>query len=386
MSTDKIHIKAVDDLVSPGLRTDEITEFDQEAYLKLVSVELTPDQVERVVMPDEIYYRQDSILAVHWHPEFVPLDLILRRIHGTFPNSNLELIIPTQHNVLMSLKGYSGVEVDCYSREFNRKVQLLAHFESSRLENAHVFKKMLAHTFQYRYSQLYEFMDTILEPRFENRLHQAAAKTGADDMLIKFLRVCTGKIKRLIEKNFMITPREMLRNKLLKYYLDLLRDYYDEVVINRAQIFLHAIKAIVKANFSMQHFYDTKEVIEEVRSLGGGIVVPHPEQFWPILLAHYDVDGYEVWNPQSRDYTEFLINVVHRQNEARSGRPILIFMGDDCHMGEKVKDSRYQDPAKAARQVGYQPGWDDPAIRKSLILANVDRRKLIEEYKSRLNN
>jgi hypothetical protein len=103
------------------------------------------------------------------------------------------------------------------------------------------------------------------------------------------------------------------------------------------------------------------------------------------LLADYDVDGYEVWNPQSREYTEFLINVVHRQNESRGGKPILIFMGDDCHMGEKAKDPRYQDTAKASRQIGYQPAWDDPAIRKSLILANVNRRRVIEEYKSRLN-
>jgi len=59
-------------------------------------------------------------------------------------------------------------------------------------------------------------------------------------------------------------------------------------------------------------------------------------------------------------------------------------MGDDCHMGEKVKDPRFQDREKAAREIGVQPAWDDLAIRKSLILAGVDRRKAITEYKSKL--
>ncbi len=47
------------------------------------------------------------------------------------------------------------------------------------------------------------------------------------------------------------------------------------------------------------------------------MVIPHPEQFWPILLADYDVDGYEVWNPQSREYTDFLIRALDNQNKRR---------------------------------------------------------------------
>jgi hypothetical protein len=105
-----------------------------------------------------------------------------------------------------------------------------------------------------------------------------------------------------------------------------------------------------------------------------------------VLLADYDVDGYEVWNPQSRQYTDFLINVVSRQNRTsrRGHRPILIFMGDDTHLGEKVRASFIQDPAKTDREVGVQPAWDDLAVRKSLITAKAGRDVVIAEYAARL--
>jgi hypothetical protein len=120
--------------------------------------------------------------------------------------------------------------------------------------------------------------------------------------------------------------------------------------------------------------------------VGCGIVIPHPEQFWPILLADYDVDGYEVWNPQSREYTEFLINVLNRQNRALPAdkRRLMVFMGDDTHLGEKAKAPELQKPDKASREVGVQPAWHDLAIRKSLIVADMDRPKVIEEYRARL--
>lgn len=367
---------------------EEITDLDQAAYLRVVTTELTAEQRRRIATPTRVYPRQTCILGLHWHSEFIPLDLVVERIRATFPNSTDELIIPTDHNKLNVLNGYAGAEVDCYSREFETKVQLLVHFEESRVTEATVFRNMLSHTFRYRSSQLYEFIDTILESKYEDRLQEAAAETGADDELIAFVRTGTRKLKRMIDTNYSITPPEMLRNKIIKYYFDTLRDHYESRYINRAQIFLQAIKRIVKRHFSFTHFYETQEIIEEVRLLGGCIVVPHPEQFWPILLADYDLDGYEVWNPQSREYTDFLINVVVRKNRRlHSGeRPLLITMGDDCHMGEKAKEPQYQDTEKASREIGVQPAWDDLAVRKSLILANIDRRRVIDEYRSRLRS
>lgn len=375
----------------PELNLDAIdpepTAADQKIYDGLVSTKLTPSQLNRIETPPEVYPKQSDVIAVHWHPEFVPMDAIVRRINATFPNKKRELIIPTQHNVLMSLGDYAGVEVDCYSAGFNRKVQLLAHFSTAKIEQADVLRAMLAHTFRYRSSQLFEFIDTILDPSRQDHLTTAAIKTGANDELIQFVRLHVRKLKSLIERNESCTPADMLKNKLIRNYFEMLRDRFDDRLIDHAKVFLQTIKKIVKRHFTLRYFYRTEEIIEEVRGLGGGLVIPHPEQFWPILLADYDVDGIEVWNPQSREYTEFLIHSTHNQNKGRrrNRRPLLILMGDDTHFGEKVLEPKHQDPDKAARELGVQPAWDDLSIRKALIVANANRRNVIEDYRRRLD-
>lgn len=368
----------------------EVTEEDQKRYLQLVSTDLSGEQIERLLTPPEIYPNQKSVLAVHWHPEFVPLDLIMRRVAATFPNREEELIIPTQHNRLTSLNGFSGVEVDCYSQQFNRKVQLLLHFKEEDVEGekAPILKEMLNYTFKYRNQQLFEFIDTIIDEKYRHRLEFPAKKTGSDLNLVNFVKIHATKLKKLLEQNESITRPEMVRNKLIRDYFALQNDGSHPDLIERAQIFLREVKQIVKANFSLTYFYRTSEIIEEAKSLNAGIVIPHPEQFWPILLADYDVDGYEVWNPQSQEYTEFLINVVDRQNKSGKGRnkPILIFMGDDTHFGEKVLDPKDQNQEKAKREIGVHPAWEDRDIRKSLIIAGASRKKVINEYKNRLLN
>lgn len=363
----------------------QLSEWDRATYKSLISEDLTEDQKERIAVPGAVYPRQEYVLAVHWHPEHVPMDVIEQRIEAMFPNCQDELIIPTQHNILLERKGFAGVEVDCFSRGFNRKVQLLCHFEASRVREADVFRSMLSHTFRYRSRQLFEFIDTVVEDAFEDRFRIAVEKVDADEELVSFVRFFTDKLKRLFLEYERETPPEAIRNKLLSHYFRTLRAHFEVELVRRAENLLRAAKQVVKANFSPDFFYNTEEVIEEVRGLGGCIVIPHPEQFWPILLAEYDVDGYEVWNPQSQEYTDFLINVVNRHNKFHVGRKdILILMGDDCHMGEKTKDPRYQDPEKAGREVGVQPAWDDLSIRKSLIVASADRHSVIEEYRARL--
>ena len=89
---------------------------------------------------------------------------------------------------------------------------------------------------------------------------------------------------------------------------------------------------------------------------------------------------------QSRKYTKFLISVLNGKNKRRgpSHRPLLVFMGDDTHMAEKLRSPGEQDPIKASREVGFQPAWEDYEIRKELILANMDRTRVIREYAARL--
>ncbi|MFH1061223.1 MAG: hypothetical protein V1797_21370 [Pseudomonadota bacterium] len=365
----------------------ELTDWDHQVYARITSTRLSPEQTARIVTPEQIYPRQPEILAIHWHPEWIPMELTMARVQASFPNAEDRLIIPTQHNQIMSLDGLSGAEVDCYSSGFNRKVQLLLHFRQDRVENATVLKSMLDHTFKYRSGQLFEFIDAIVNPAFEDRLQEAAAETGANEDLVALTRLFAGKLLRLVEAHESATPPEMIKNKLVSEYFDALREFFPARQINRAQMLLKAVKQIVKSNFELSYFYRASEVIEEVRAVGGGIVIPHPEQFWPILLADYDVDGYEVWNPQSREYTEFLIKVVNRENKSLRAdrRKLLICMGDDTHMSEKAKDPALQDRAKASREVGLQPVWDEVAIRKSLMLAGVERHRIIAEYKARLS-
>lgn len=364
----------------------EVTPWDQEAFRRCTSIELTEEECRRVLVPERSFPQQEDILAVHWHPEHVPMDLIVKRMQKLYPNRGDQLIIPTQHNELMSLGGFAGVEVDCYSRGFKRKVQLLLHFEEAKVREATVLRNMLAHTFKYRTSQLFEFMQTVLDPAFEDRVQRAAGKTNSDEEIVAFTRIYVAKLQQLIENNWAATPKESIKNKLVRNYFEELRALYDDRIICKAQVFLKAAKEAVKEHFSLTYFYRASEVIEEARALGAGIVIPHPEQFWPILLADYDVDGIEVWNPQSREYTEFLISAVQRQNRlrARTDRPVLVFMGDDCHMGEKLKAPELRDPEKGAREVGLQPAWDDLSISKHLIVQGVSRASVIEEYRARL--
>jgi len=363
----------------------EITEEDDKRFFALVSTDLAPWQVEQVVSPSQVYPRQEAVLAVHWHPEFVPMEHIRTRVEAMFPNREQELLIPTQHNELMSWGGRSGVEVDCYSSGFNRKVQLLLHFTDDRVRDAGVLRSMLAHTFKYRSGQLFDFMRTITRPD-EERIQAAAKASGADAELVEFVRLGVAKIERLLDDHWADVPRLSVKNKLLRNWFDSLRPEMGDTAIDRVQAYLKAVKEIVKQGFDLSFFYRASEVIEEVRGLGGCVVIPHPEQFWPILLRNYDVDGIEVWNPQSQEYTEFLIAVVNEQNQRRQKgeRCMLIFMGDDCHLGEKTKPLGQQDAAKAGREVGLQPAWDDLAIRKKLIVNNISRHSVINEYKDRL--
>ncbi len=366
----------------------EITENEKALFRKVTSVELTPDQERLIAEPVANYPQQDAVLAVHWHPEFIPLHLIQKRIDALYPNRKDELVIPTQHNQLLSFSGFSGVEVDCYSHGFNRKVQLLLHFREDRVRNATVLKAMLRHTFKYRASQLNELLHCICSPKMEDCRQQAAAETGAEEELVNFCRIYGQKILKLIEELHEQTPESMLKNKLIRDFFDGLRPVHGDRCISRAQVYLKEVKNLVKKNFSLKYFYKASEVIEEARALHAGIVIPHPEQFWPILLADYDVDGYAVWNPQSQEYTNFLIDVVRRNNKSPKykNRPLLIFMGDDTHMGEKLRKNFDDDSVtpKNSREIGLQPAWDDLSISKALIISGLCRARIIAEYRERL--
>ncbi|MCB2225038.1 MAG: hypothetical protein KQH53_00055 [Desulfarculaceae bacterium] len=366
--------------------TRDISEEDERTYLSIVDIELSPEQREMVLTPSAVYPRQKELLAIHWHPEWIPMELIAGRVEAMFPNAETSLIIPTQHNQLLTWGGFAGAEIDCYSSGFQRKVQLLLHLSAAKLKDAGVLSSMLAHTFKYRSSQLFQFMDTIVDPAYEGDLEEAVVETGAGPEVVAFVRFCTARLGKLMELYEDRTPPAMIKNKLLSEYVEAMSLQHPAINPRRALLLLSAVKKIVKSKFSLDYFYRASEVIEETRSLGGGVVIPHPEQFWPILLADYDVDGYEVWNPQSREYTEFLIGALTRKNRegCLNGRELLIFMGDDTHLSVKIKEPARVERAKLEREVGLQPAWDELAISKSLSLAGASREQVIEQYRERL--
>jgi hypothetical protein len=364
----------------------EVTEWDLETFLALTCAGITPEQARAVRVPLARHPRQEYVLAVHWHPEHVPMDMIRERVEAMYPGRKDELIIPTQHNELLTWGDYAGVEVDCFSRGFNRKVQLLLHMRADRMARAGVLANMLKHTFKYRSSQLFEYLDALCEPAWAERRQRAASKGGFDEDVVEFTAIHARRLKELLIVNESRTPPGAIKNKLVRNFLDCLREFYDGRFVTKAQVYARAVKEVVKEHFSLDYFYRASDVVAEARALGAGIVIPHPEQFWPILLRNYDVDGIEVWNPQSRQYTEFLINVVLDQNRRgyHKDRPLLIFMGDDCHMSEKLKLPAEQDEEKAGREVGLQPAWDDIGISKALIMAGLGRKTLMDEYRARL--
>ena len=367
----------------------EITDWDESVYLQLVSRELTSEQCKKILKPKRIRSEDEIILAVHWHPEFVPLDLIKTRIETMFPNRSLEMIIPTQHNVITSYDGFAGVEVDCHATEFGAKAQLLLHFKSEKLDTpkANTLKDMVRHTFTYREKQMMNFLDLLAEKEHDEERNRAAAKICATEELVAFVLVHARKLLSLISKFEGQTPVEALRNKLVHDYFNELRFFCDGRVIDRAQNYLSAIKQIVKGNIDLSTFYTVQDFIEETRGLGGGIVIPHPEQFWPVLLTDYDVDGYEVWNPASKKYTEFIISVLAKQNAHRKkgDRELLVFMGDDTHVGDKVKSQTRVVRGRETREIGVQPAWKEPQIRRMLKSVGVEKRQVIERYCERLD-
>jgi hypothetical protein len=368
--------------------TDEPTEEDERLYRRIVSQDIAPALEARLRRPERVLPAQREVLAVHWHSEHVPLAWIDDRIAAMFPNREEELIIPTNHNALTARGDYAGVEVDCYSRPFRRKVQLLIHFGRGRVEGdrAATFRSMLAHTFRYREGQLFDLFHALIAPDMAGPRAEAADRAGTSEEVVGFVRVQAKKLRALLFRMEAETPREAVRNKLIKWFFDGLRERFDPHLIDRCQSYIQQAKEGVKRAFDPRYFYETEEVIAEARRLGGAVIIPHPEQFWPILLADYDVDAYEVWNPQSREYTEFLIDVVRRHSRERPAgrRPLLVTMGDDCHVGEKAKEPALVDAVKASREVGVQPAWDDLAIQESLTRCGLDRRRVIREYKARL--
>ncbi len=363
----------------------EISPEEEKLFLSVIDESIAAERLEEIESKGPVFPGITEVMALHWHPEFVPLDSVRKRFEKTFPDMRESVFIPTQHNEILSCGEYSGMEIDCYSREFGRKVQLLIHFKGSKEKASGTMTSMVERTFKYRSSQMFELLDCLCRPFDAPAAKSAAQAGGASDQLLKFVASNAVKFSVLFGRHRKKIPPASVKNKLIRNYFDELRRIFEDRSVNLAQIFIKEAKQEIKRMFGTGFFYETRSVIEEARAIGAGVIVPHPEQFWPVLLAGYDVDGYEVWNPQSREYTEFLISVLGEANRQRKkNNKLVVFMGDDTHMGEKARPLELRQPDKAGREVGRQPAWEDPAIMKKLGEYGFSRSRSISEYKSRL--
>jgi hypothetical protein len=321
-------------------------------------------------------------MALHFHPEWVPLPLIEKRLALSFPDAADRLVIPTQHNQIMSAGPWAGVEVDVHAPEYGEKIQLLIHLKADRLPRAATFKAMMERTFRYRALQLLDILEALTAP--DEAMAGQVKKAGLDDQALALASAAAGRLWRLIESQGVIgSPRsEMLKNRLLP---DFMRERGSEIpppLLDKALSVVKLVKAMVKKRLDPGRFHTAREVIEEARGLGAGVVIPHPPLFWPALLDNLDVDGWEVWNPSTPKHALFLIDCLGRAPKGR--RRLLALMGDDAHMSSKIRPDVMEDKSYREREIGFQPPWEDPEVQKALAALGQSRERTMDEYRSRL--
>ncbi|MDR1296076.1 MAG: hypothetical protein LBO05_01620 [Deltaproteobacteria bacterium] len=359
----------------------EFAQADLEAFDRLTSVELTPEETALASTPDRTDENEDRLFAVHFHPEWVGLDLIEKRLALAFPNVSDFMVIPTQHNRVTVMGPWAGVEVDCYAPGYDQKIQLLIHLRAEKMAGATKFLSMIEQTFRYRALQLLEILAALTHPSPE--ISREINSNGLDHQALDLASLYAMRLDQLIHSGDALTsPRsEMLKNRLLTDFMLARNLDVDPVLFSNSLAAANIVKAMVKHHLDYDRFHTAVEIVEEARSLGAGVVVPHPPLFWPALLDDLDVDGWEVWNPSTPKQTVFLTECLAR---ARRKRPLLAFMGDDTHMSSKIRPNITEDKNGKGREIGFQPPWRDPVVLAALKDAGQSRERTMDEYRSRI--
>ena len=367
----------------PEAAVRDIGEEDWRQFNHLTSVKLNADELDLAARPDRRAPEDREYLAVHWHPEWAPLELIQTRLKRAFPQAENYLAIPTQHNRILTFGPWAGVEADVYDHKLGLKVQLLLHFSADKMGRASALAAMMDKTYNYRAHQLLDILSRLADPASVR-----VSKCSVSDEAVGLARFFALRLQALIEQSHLIGSAgdEMLKNRLLPDFLIARTHQAPRGLVDQALMFISAVKKEVKASLNPAAFFSPEEVVEEVRGLGGGVIIPHPPQFWPFLMSDLPVDGWEVWNPSTPRHAVFLLEALKRANEARPGhsRPLLAFMGDDTHMSAKFRPGWGEEKDSAGREIGFQDPWTDPALQSLLADAGQSLVRTINEYRSRL--
>lgn len=373
--------------------TPEPTEADCELFQRLVGTTISTRQQHILTTPRTTYPAQEQVLAIHWHPQHIPLQHAATRLQHLFPNAKEQLIIPTEHNVLHAWGEFAGVEVDCRDVRMSIKLQLLLHFCTERVVEAHTLQQMLHHTAHYRILQLKTLLQTAADPhhsQWKHRAERALRITKSNPDIITATAHYAAKLLALLKAENNSPATDERRSTLLRDFVEAQRATIGDNNVHQIHTYTKALRDSVKVDFSFDFFYEAQEFIEEAKALGGMVTIPHPEQFWPILLAGYNVDAIEVWNPQSRRHTGFLIDFITEENKRRAQtkgfnqqQEILITMGDDTHFAELLTPHAAPSATNFPRELGVQP-WDNNVLQKALQKAHRSRRSVMTEFRQRL--
>ncbi|MDR1607927.1 MAG: hypothetical protein LBT38_05920 [Deltaproteobacteria bacterium] len=368
----------------PAKCLDKVVSADDWAvFNRLTSVELTAKEIAVASRPSRQDFEEKRVLAVHWHPEWIPLDLIHQRTRAAFPAADDFLFIPTQHNQLMTVGDWTGVEADAYAPEYGLKIQLLIHFRSRKLPKATALASMMERTFRYRALQLLDILDKIINP--DEAIKNEIKKQGFSSDSVNLAQNLAKRLWDIIEKADLGSSEraETLKNRLLPDFMAIRGQEYPPALLDRAMALSRLVKTQVKRRLAPSRFHAVRDVIEEARGLGAGIVIPHPPQFWPAILDNLDVDGWEVWNPSTPNHTIFLIETMAAKKKGK--RSLLAFMGDDTHMSSKIRpDQKSEEKNNLDREIGFQPPWRDLQVIKTLKKVGQSRDRTMDEYRARL--
>lgn len=197
-----------------------IGQSDWQHFNRLTSVELSNDEKIAASRPNLTAPVAREYLAVHWHPEWVPLEFIEERLKTAFPQADNFLAVPTQHNKVMAIGPWAGVEVDVYDRRYGQKVQLLIHLPVDRLPQATAFQAMIEHTYNYRAHQLMDILNRLASPEGLSKIKDSL-KCSITDPAVKMARFYATRLRAMIEKSGIIGGNrdEMLKNRLLPDFM-----------------------------------------------------------------------------------------------------------------------------------------------------------------------
>lgn len=360
---------------------DVIVQSKEELFEDLIKDQLNKDKTDKVTNPRFIMPEIENVLALHWHPENLSIETAVKRLSKTFPNATNKLIIPTDHNIFKSYQGISGTEIDCFAKELKKKVQLLIHIKDDNLKNSFTLKTMVNYSAEFSKKFLLFFLDSLIGKSTVSNFiwEKVASEAVLDKKYYEEIRKLSKEFITLFESRKI--DYFLISNSLLVNFVCNILTKYNDLIKKQAKLFLLEFKKLCYIHFDTKFFYSVEDFVEEVQWSGGAISVPHPEQFWPILLTKYKFDGIEFWNPSSASYSELILDRIIRLNKYKK-EAVIPLVGDDTHFNKLVEEvSKNRIPS---RDLGYQPIWKSKIIQQILKRNSLCKQKIIDLYRERL--